>query len=49
MIANLILNLVANRKGKTLAEFDAAILLHLNQFNALLGGQLLLEGSDNFV
>lgn len=42
MIANLILNFVAQRRGKTLAEVDAAIILHLNRFNNLLSGQILI-------
>lgn len=42
MVANLILNLITKSNFSTLAEFDAAILLHLNQFNNMLNGQLLL-------
>lgn len=42
MTANLILNLIAQRKAKSLAEFDAAIIANLNAINNLLGGQLLL-------
>ena len=43
MIANLLLNLVANRQISSCAEVDAAILLHLNKFNNLLGGQIYLD------
>lgn len=43
MIANLLLNLVANRQISSCAEVDAAILLHLNKFNNLLGGQIFLD------
>lgn len=42
MTANLILNLIARRQAKSLAEFDAAIIANLNAINNLLGGQLLL-------
>lgn len=42
MTANLILNLIAKRQAKSLAEFDAAIIANLNAINNLLGGQLLL-------
>ena len=43
MTANLILNLITQRRLRSLCEFDAAILAHINQFNHLLGGQLLLS------
>ena len=42
MIGALFLNLVASAKPKSLAEFDAAIILQLNRFNNLLNGQLLI-------
>ena len=42
MIANVILNAIANHSIKTLAEMDALIILQLNQLNQLLGGQSLL-------
>ena len=43
MIANVILNFVAAKKGTTIEEVDAAIILHLTQLNSLLSGQLLLK------
>ena len=45
MIANLILQLIANRPDiKSLEQFEATILLQLDQLNRLLGGQCPLIG-----
>ena len=45
MIANLILQLIANRPDiKTLEQFEATILLQLDQLNRLLGGHCPLIG-----
>lgn len=46
MIANLILQLIANRPDiKSLEQFEATILLQLDQLNRLLGGQTPLLNS----
>ena len=45
MIANLILQLIANRPDiKSLEQFEATIMLQLDQLNRLLGGQCPLIG-----
>ena len=46
MVANLILNIIANRKAKSLSEFVSIILLQLNNVNNLLCGQIFLIGSE---
>ena len=45
MIANLILNCIATGNARCLADVEAAIIIHLNNLNRLLGGYpLLTEG-----
>ncbi|MBR1647768.1 MAG: hypothetical protein IJ685_13495 [Selenomonadaceae bacterium] len=46
MVTNLIRNIIANRKAKSLSEFVSIILLQLNNVNNLLCGQILLIGSE---
>lgn len=46
MVANLILNIIAHRKAKSLSEFVSIILLQLNNVNNLLCGQILLIGNE---
>ena len=41
MVANVIIKLIAGGKVRTLAEFEAHVILQLNALDRLLGGEML--------